>query len=315
MITGSAVAGYQPEAAFVRALADGVYAYIQPDGSWNVSNAGIVTAPDTTIVIDTLASEPRNRLLLDQIKAVQHGPVQILVNTHAHPDHVNGNGLLNPPTILGRSGGRKTLLNPAPRPTEPLIRFEPFGHTDPRPPNITIEDPATIWAGDRKLRLIPMPAAHTAADLVVWLPDERILFAGDLVMYGWSTPFAAGEGSVQGSLDALEKLRDLDPLVVVPGHGDVGDVGLIDGAIRYFEFVLDAARAGHAAGKSPLAAARELDLGEFSQLGESERIVGNLMTAYADLGEPRATFWDAVRAMVEFVGHPLGHDRPKPTSD
>ena len=153
-----------------------------------------------------------------------------------------------------------------------------WGDLELAPPMLTFDDHIDVWAGDTKIELhyIGTPA-HTTNDVVAWLPERKILFAGDLVFNG-GTPFVV-MGSVEGSLDALERLRRFEPDVIVPGHGPVCGVEALDVIERYHRFVLDLAAEIDAAGVSPLDAARDTDLGEFADLTDAERLVGNLHRA------------------------------------
>nr|BFE80945.1 hypothetical protein GCM10020093_035460 [Planobispora longispora] len=102
-------------------------------------------------------------------------------------------------------------------------------------------------------------AAHTTNDSIVWIPERRVLFSGDLVFNG-GTPFVL-MGSVPGALRVLDDLEALGPQTIVPGHGGVCGPGAIDRVRGYLRFVLDTAERGRKAGLSPLETARETDLG------------------------------------------------------
>ncbi|MGW0981866.1 MBL fold metallo-hydrolase [Streptomyces xiamenensis] len=106
--------------------------------------------------------------------------------------------------------------------------------------------------------------AHTTDDSVLWIPERRLLFSGDLLFNG-GTPFLL-QGSISGALRALETLRALNPETIVPGQGPVCGPEVIDRVGAYLRFVQDLARRGHEAGLTPLDAARETDLGAFREL-------------------------------------------------
>ena len=286
-------------------LAPGVYAYIQPDGSWFINNTGLIAADGDVVCIDSCATEARTRAFLEAIRSVTTSPIDILVNTHHHPDHTNGNGLLDARTIIAHTACRAELIQ-APWPPPPGV-FEPvnWGDLNARLPTICFDTSAHVHVAGRQIDLLHVGTpAHTTNDVVVWLPDERILFAGDLA-WGAGTPFALS-GSILGWLSALERLQALVPATVVPGHGPVGGPELLSGTAEYLRFVQQAAATAHAAGATPLEAARDLDLGSYAELSDRERIVGNLARAFAELdglppGAPidhPATF----AAMVEFNG-------------
>jgi cyclase len=150
---------------------------------------------------------------------------------------------------------------------------------------VCFEDRLNVYVDERKVELQFVGPAHTTNDVVAWLPEQRVLFAGDLVFNG-GTPFVV-MGSVEGSLAALERLRALHADVLVPGHGAVTGPLSIDDQIAYLRFVQDVARRGFDAGTPPLDLALATDLGPFAELHDPERIVGNLYRAYSELrGEP-----------------------------
>ncbi|WP_420452340.1 MBL fold metallo-hydrolase [Ilumatobacter sp.] len=289
-------------------VADGVYAYIQPDGTWWINNAGFVVGDEGVVAIDTCATERRTRLFLDHVAAVTDQPIRILVNTHHHGDHTHGNSFTHPAAIVGHDRCRSAMIAAG-------IEHHPgvFGDPEPpewgeltlAPPMVTFSDLMHVHTGRFaiELRHLGTPA-HTDNDVVAWLPDQRVLFAGDLVFNG-GTPFML-MGSVEGSLRAIEGLRSFDAEVVVPGHGPVCDPSVLDGLADYDRFVLELARTAVDAGAAPLEAARDADLGRFAHLTDPERIVGNLHRAMFEMGgaEPGAPIdlAAAIGDMIAFNG-------------
>jgi cyclase len=232
--------------------------------------------------------------------------VRTLVNTHSHLDHTNGNCFFGPSTtIVAHEDCRTEVLN-APMPvtgTGPFPGVE-WGALEKAPPTLTFTGSVTIWADDLEceVRYVGAPA-HTTNDAIVWLPERSVLFAGDLVFNG-GTPFNMA-GSIAGALQVLGDLRTLNPAVIVPGHGDVCDLAVLDGIEAYLRFVAETAVQGKQAGLSPLEVARETDLGEFGELLDPERIVGNLYRAYMELdgAAPGAPIDPAAfRDMLEYNG-------------
>jgi cyclase len=268
----------------------GVFAYVQPDGTWWINNTAFVTAPDGVVVVDTCATERRTRAFLDTLAGVTSAPVRLVVNTHHHGDHTHGNYLTNPAAIVAHTRCREAMLATGIR--HPHGVFEPvdWGELRLAPPILTFDDHVDVWAGDTKVELhyIGTPA-HTTNDVIVWLPARRILFAGDLVFNG-GTPFML-MGSIRGCAEALERIRQFQPEVIVPGHGTVCDAGVLDRLGRYCEFVERLAVEIDDSGVPPLDAARDTNLGEFAALTDPERLVGNLHRALferrgADRGAP-----------------------------
>ena len=91
-------------------VADGVFAYVQPDGSWWLNNSGFVLATDGVVALDSTSTERRTRALLDAIRTVTTTPVGTLVNTHHHGDHTHGNYLMPSATIVGHRLCREEMI-------------------------------------------------------------------------------------------------------------------------------------------------------------------------------------------------------------
>ena len=296
----------QPE---LREVCEDVYAYLQPDGSWFLNNTGFLVSRNGVISVDTTSTERRTRAYLDAIATVTEKPVRTLVNTHHHGDHTHGNYLMSGATIVGHERCREAILA-SPMPPPPGIWSEvDWGHLEPAPPFLTYADGVTVWSGDLRceVRYVGTPA-HTTNDSIVWLPDRKVLFCGDLLFNG-GTPFLL-QGSVAGAIEVLDEvLKPIGATTIVPGHGAVGGPELIDPVLGYLRFVQASARAGRDAGLSPLDTARELDLGEYAELLDAERIVGNLHRAYSELaGNPvdtRLTVPSVWPDMVTFHGGPI----------
>ncbi|MET9670303.1 MBL fold metallo-hydrolase [Streptomyces sp. NPDC006475] len=270
-------------------LAEGVHAWVQPDGSWWLNNAGVIETADGVILVDTCATETRTRALLAAADSVTRGkPIAAAFNTHAHGDHTYGNSLLPPEAmIIGhkhtRTGVREdTLLDDCPPIWSPM---PDWGNVTRRPPNLITGDTLTLHHGGLQIEAHhPGHTAHTAGDLVVWLPEQRVLFTGDLLFHK-VTPLVIS-GALDGALRSLDWIAAFDPAYVVPGHGPVMDATTLPGVLefhqRYYEFVQANADKGRSEGLSPLAVARRISLGEFAGLPDAERIVLNLHRAYAD---------------------------------
>src|SRR4051812_49081653 len=90
----------------VEEVGDGLFAYVQPDGSWNVNNTGFLVGPDGVTSVDTCSTERRTRVYLDAVARVTPWPVRTLLNTHHRPDHTAGNGLLPGATIVAQDAAR-----------------------------------------------------------------------------------------------------------------------------------------------------------------------------------------------------------------
>ncbi|MGW1074072.1 MBL fold metallo-hydrolase [Streptomyces sp. NPDC002537] len=273
-------AGAEATEPYAVELAPGVRAFVQPDGGWCLNNAGIISSGGRTALIDTAATERRARLLRDTATAHGAAPPTTVVNTHHHGDHTYGNCVFPEATVIGHADCRSETLAVGYQLHGQWPRID-YGDIVITPAAVTYEDSLTLHVGDIEVRLIHPGPAHTIGDTIAWLPEQGIVFTGDLVFNG-GTPFIP-MGSLAGSLRALDVLRGLDAQTVVPGHGRVTDPSVYDTLERYFRWLDELARDGHAAGRTPLEVARGADLGEFAALRESERLVGNLHRAYAEL--------------------------------
>ena len=283
---------------------DGVFAYIQPDGTWWINNTGFLVGRRGVISIDACATVRRTRAYLTAIETVTAQPVRTLVNTHHHGDHTFGNYLFSSATIVGHEATRTSIFYSGEPRSAPFWTEIDWGDIVLEPPFLTYTDSVTLWVDDLRadVRHVGTPA-HTTNDSIVWLAERKVLYCGDLLFNG-GTPFMA-QGSVAGAIHVLEAvLRPLGAETIIPGHGPVSGPGLIDDVLGYLRFVQTSARAGHDAGLSPLETARELDLGPYADLSDPERIVGNLHRAYAELdGAPLGAPIDAAAALTDMVAY------------
>jgi cyclase len=288
-----------------REVSDGVFAYVQPDGTWWINNTGFLVGPQGVVSIDTCSTERRTRAYQAAIAAVTSAPVRTVVNTHHHGDHTFGNALFGTATIVAHERARAEAIAFGPARELPFWKNPDWGHLPLEPPFLTFTDEIAIHSGDTRVQVRHVGmAAHTTNDVLIWIPERSVLFCGDLVFNG-GTPFLL-MGSVEGCADVLENvLRPLRAGTVVPGHGPVfqGDEP-VQATLDYLGFVRDLARRGRAAGISPLQAARDTDLGRFAGWPDAERIVGNLHRAYAELdGTPRGGPVDVAAALADMVAY------------
>ncbi len=288
-------------------VGDRVFGYIQPDGSWYINNTGFIVGDTSVITIDACSTERRTRDFRERIASVTPAPVSMLVNTHHHGDHTYGNCVIGAAAIIGQENCRTEIINTGLLGNTGLWEPVEWGALSLAPPTITFRDALRLWSDDRPVEVsyVGQPA-HTTNDSLVWLPDQQVLFCGDLLFNG-GTPFLL-MGSVLGALDVLTSVvAPIPARVIVPGHGPVCDRGLIEPVVGYLRFVIATAEEGRRAGLAPLELARETDLGEYAGWLDSERIVGNLHRAYHDLDPslPEPDMLAVLREMVEYHGGPL----------
>ncbi len=289
----------------VHEVSAGIYAYVQPDGTWWINNTGFLTGPQGVISIDSCATHRRTRAYQAAIAGITPAPVRTVVNTHHHGDHTFGNCLFPAAAIVGHENARAEAFAFGP-PRD--LRFwdgPDWGELTLDPPFVTFTDEIAVHAGDLRasVRHVGTPA-HTTNDSIVWIPERSVLFCGDLIFNG-GTPFLL-MGSVTGAVEVLEQVvAPLGARITVPGHGPVFEgTAPLEATLDYLRFVLDVAARARAAGVTPLEAARDTDLGRFAGWADAERIVGNLHRACAELaGTPRGGPIDVPAALADMVAY------------
>ncbi|MET9390150.1 MBL fold metallo-hydrolase [Streptomyces sp. NPDC006624] len=288
----------------LRELAEGVHVHEQLPGGWCLNNAGLITAGGRAVLIDTAATRARAQRLRQAVERVVPSGPDAVVNTHFHGDHTFGNDQFTPrATVIAHEQTRSDMAEAG----LALCGIWPdvdWGDPQLTLPDTTFVDRLTLRLGELTVELSQVGPAHTASDVVAWVPRRGVLFTGDVAWSG-VTPYVL-MGSVEGSLRALAELRRLGPRVVVPGHGPAGGPEVLDATEAYLRRLRELAREGRRAGRSVLETARSADLGPFAALVDAERLVGNLHRAYAELdglapGE-RIDVAASLKEMAEFHG-------------
>ncbi|MDQ2768675.1 MAG: MBL fold metallo-hydrolase [Gemmatimonadota bacterium] len=212
----------------LRKLGQGVYAVLGDtgQGSEGRSNAGFVVTRTGVVVIDALASPAQGKTLLRTIRTITPLPIRWLILTHHHPDHHFG-------AIVLKRAGAKVIAHPDRRTLASedgddamvsawtgvlgLREMQGFAFADT--PDIPIAHDTTLTLSGRTFTIEVPGTAHTPGDLVVWLPDARVVFAGDLLIEDGVAMVV--DGSSRGLLAALDRIEALAPLQAMPGHGSV----------------------------------------------------------------------------------------------
>jgi cyclase len=313
-------------AGYERGLAevgDGVLAYLQPDGGWGLSNAGLVSDGEESLLIDTLFDlELTERMLAAMRRAVPAAArIGTLVNTHANGDHCYGNQLLAGSRIVASERTAEEMGELPPAAMAALVAQAPqmgtlgefflrcfgsfrFEGIEPAPPQQTFSGELELRAGALAVRLLEVGPAHTRGDTMAWLPAQRVLFTGDILFNG-AHPIAWA-GPVSNWIAACERIEALAPETIVPGHGPLATIADVREARAYFEYLYGQARAAHGDGLTPLQAARRIAIDRWAQWGERERLVVNIANIYGELdgtGPPNAL--EAFQLMAELA---LGED-------
>ena len=267
----------------LRELAAGVYAWLQPNGAWGEANAGLVLGGDGSLLVDTLWDQRLARAMLEAMaELTEEAPIRFVVNTHSDGDHWWGNGAIPAGAQIVTSVPSRKVMNDEAAPSElaRMARLAAYGSRLPGPagalgsyvsamlspfdfaavrvrlPDRTFSREETLDLGGRKARLIEVGPAHTPGDAIVDIPDVGVVFAAD-VLFVEATP-VMWFGPLQGWLKALETLLSLDAQVYLPGHGPPGDRAAVLELRDYLVWLDEATRQQHAAGHTPLDAARAM---------------------------------------------------------
>jgi cyclase len=292
-----------------REVAEDIFAYVQPDGSWWINNTGFIVGSDHVCAIDAASTERRTAAFQAAIARATDLPTRTLLNTHHHGDHTNGNCLFGDAVIVAHENCRENMAGQRIGGLDAVFGPVEWGDLAVVPPALTFRDAISLHVGDVRVDVLYAGVpAHTTGDAVAWIPSRRVLFTGDLVFNG-GTPFVL-MGSVSGSIQALARIRELGAVTIVPGHGGICGPDALDVVERYLRWIQSLAADAKAAGLSPLDAARETDLGEWADLLDCERVVGNLHRAYAELdGEALGAPIDIAAAFADMIafngGQPL----------
>ena len=233
----------------LKQIGPGVYAAISDE-----SNAGFVIGDDSVLVVDSFFEPDTAKALLDEIRRITPKPVRYLVNTHYHLDHVAGDRIFKDAgAIIVTHRNVRAWMQPenlhmfgAVPDAAFKARMEQRIAQLPLPDLVT-ESPVTIWLGARRIEIRPAEG-HTGGDLVVSVPDAKVLFCGDML---WRMPPNIVDGKVSAwiaTARSFEQLPDAAAMTFVPGHGDlatVKDVAIFRG---YLTDLLSLTAAGRKAG-------------------------------------------------------------------
>ena len=280
-------------------IGSGCWAWLQPDGSWGYSNAGLVTDGDESLLVDTLfdlkLTDEMLRAMRDAAPAARD--IDTLVNTHANGDHCYGNQLVEGATIVTSEATAEELAEVSPAMMAAFLDnaetlgeagaffrevFGPFEfHGIEVPPvSRTFSGELSLSVGDKRVELIEVGPAHTRGDVLVWVPEDRVVFTGD-ILFIEGTPIM-WEGPVGNWIAACDRIESLGADVVVPGHGPITDAGGARAVRDYLVYVRDEARKRFDAGMPAAEAVADISLGDFSSWGDAERIAVNVHTLYRE---------------------------------
>jgi glyoxylase-like metal-dependent hydrolase (beta-lactamase superfamily II) len=280
-------------------VADGVHAWLLPDGGWGLSNAGLITSAGDSLLVDTLFDLALTGEMLEAMRGVTRtAPIATVVNTHANGDHCYGNSLLPDAEIVASAAAAKEMDETPPAVLAAMVKAAPqmepvlgrwieaafgpyaFDGIELRAPTLTFDGVLSVALGDRSVELLEVGPAHTAGDVIAHVPDAGVVFTGDIVFHK-GTPIMWA-GPIENWIAACDRICALSPTVVVPGHGPVTDAAGVTETRDYLAWLSEETAKRIDAGISYLDAARDIELGAFADLGEVGRIVVNVHNIYRD---------------------------------
>lgn len=287
-------------------LGNGAYAWLQPDGGWGWSNAGLIVDGDESLLVDTLFDVPLTRDMLAEMKKAEPqaaARIGTLVNTHHNGDHCYGNECCEGAEIVAHKLAAEAMAHEPPELLAGFLDAAPelgdlgvyiqrcFGHFDFKGvhqtlPTVTFETELVRQVGGKTVKLIHVGPAHTAGDVLAYVPEDKTVFTGDIL-------FIEGhpimwEGPVGNWIAACDRIARMDVEAVVPGHGPITDKRGVDAVRNYLTYIRDEAKTRYDAGLSSFEAAQDIDMSDYDSWGDGERIAVNVATLYREFGSEDA---------------------------
>ncbi len=264
-------------------LDDGIYAVIDKDGGWFLSNTGIIDLGDSTVIIDAQYNGKRAADIFKILQDKGLKPPLHLVLTHHHGDHIWGTHRLPARDIIMHENAR-TMAEQLEQLNIRELYAQFFPHLDfsdskYTPPTLTIKGEELVIRGQtRNITIRYLGPAHTVGDMIVIV--DNIVFTGD-ILFNKVTPFAL-DGTMSGWIKTLEFLPKAEKYV--PGHGPVGDATIIEDVKEYLELILEEAKKHFEKGiDDPVSIGEKTPLGKFKEWKHPERVYFNLERALMDL--------------------------------
>lgn len=312
-------------------LGNGCWAYLMPDGSWGWSNAGVIVDGDANVLVDTLFDLKYTREMLEAMRASIPGTdkIDVLVNTHADGDHTFGNQLVEGARIIATEGTVTDFDRFDPKVLATIMQdpanygvagafmaecFRPFDFSDVvlTPPTETFKDEMTLKVGDKTVELIEVGPAHSLGDALIHVPADKVVYTGD-ILFSEGTPIA-WYGPIARWIRACDRLLEMDVETIVAGHGPISTKEDVRRMRDYLLDITEKARPLYEQGIDFLDAAYKIDLGEYRDWADAERVIVTLQTLYDDFeNAPQRPvhapipYFEEMKKMRDWLGKPPVH--------
>ena len=281
-------------------LGNNIYCYLQPDGGWGWSNAGLIADGDESLIVDTLFDEDLTLEMLDSMKSAEPKGmknIRALINSHSNGDHCNGNNCVDTDEVISSEATLEEMSHESPEMMAALLKQAPemgtlgkyflecfgsfnFEGVTKRLPNTTFTGETKRQVGDKIVELIEVGPAHTNGDILVHVPSNKVVFTGDILFIEGHPILWAGP--VKNWINACDRIISMEVDFVVPGHGPVTDNRGVKAVRDYLAYIDTESRERFESGMSALEAAKEIDLDLFSTWGDGERIAVNVNSLYRE---------------------------------
>ncbi|MGY8938319.1 MAG: MBL fold metallo-hydrolase [Alphaproteobacteria bacterium] len=289
-------------------IGNGSYAYLQPDGGWGWSNAGLITDGDEALLVDTLFDLKLTREMLDAMRDAtpQANDIGTLINTHSNGDHTFGNQLVEGAEIIASAACAAEMKERGPEELAQIMREAPslgeggkflleamgptkfdFNDIVYTMPTRTFDKSLTLTLGDKTIEVLNVGPAHTGGDTLVYIPEDRTVFTGD-ILFNEGHPILWA-GPIANWVSACDLMLGWDLETVVPGHGAITDKSSIRNLKEHLIYIDVEARKRYDAGMGVEEAALDIVMDAYDQWSDPERIVINVMSLFREYGAPPST--------------------------